>query len=198
MKTTLQLFGLALIIILSSCSSDMLIVKRKYNKGYYVSTGGKVKHQESTQIKDEGKPNENEVVSEEVTGSEEMPITASVDNTPELIQTQNLSRVTEQSASEQAAPVLSKKEQKQQSRLQKKETKRGARSEKKSRTGGDVDSNTILLIILAIIPILSLVAMYLKDGKQITLNFWVNLLLHFIALWWLFGILVVLDVIDLS
>lgn len=60
------------------------------------------------------------------------------------------------------------------------------------------DTDTVILVILSLFPILALVAIYLKDGKSITMNFWIDLILHFIALYWLFAILVVLDVINLA
>ncbi len=63
---------------------------------------------------------------------------------------------------------------------------------------GSADTNLIILVILSLFPILALIAIYLKDGKKITLNFWVDLLLHFLFLYWLFALLVVLDVFSLA
>jgi len=60
------------------------------------------------------------------------------------------------------------------------------------------DSDRIIWVILSLFPILALIAIYLHDGKQITLNFWIDLLLHFVFLYWLFALLVVLDVINLK
>jgi hypothetical protein len=60
------------------------------------------------------------------------------------------------------------------------------------------DSDKIVLVILSFIPILALIAIYLHDGKQITLNFWIDLLLHIVVLYWLFALLVVLDIINLK
>ncbi len=57
----------------------------------------------------------------------------------------------------------------------------------------------IVEIIFCFIPILSLIAMYLKDGKSITLNFWVDLILYITFIGWIiFGLLVVLDVVNLA
>ncbi|MBC7425728.1 MAG: hypothetical protein H7321_04250 [Bacteroidia bacterium] len=67
----------------------------------------------------------------------------------------------------------------------------------KMKTGGDSDANLILLVVLSLFPILCLIAVYLHDG-DITTNFWITLLLHFLLLYWLYALLVVLDVIDLS
>lgn len=60
------------------------------------------------------------------------------------------------------------------------------------------DANTILLVILSLFPILCLIAVYLKDGG-ITLNFWVDLLLHLTVIGaMIFAILVVLDIVNLA
>lgn len=204
MKATFKLLGLALIIFLSSCSSDMLIVKRKYNKGFYVNTGGKAKQNDSPQIankNDAAEEKEIAVIPVAPVATLEMPVTASVDSKPAVIAKSNSVKgriITATVAKQQDNVVMTKSEQKQNAKIQKKAEKREARFAKKLSRSGGIDANTIVLIILAIIPFVSLIAMYLKDGKQITMNFWINLLLHFIALWWLFGILVVLDVIDLS
>ena len=41
--------------------------------------------------------------------------------------------------------------------------------------------------------------MYLHDGKEITLNFWVDLLLYLTFIGWIiFGVLVVLDIVNLA
>jgi hypothetical protein len=61
------------------------------------------------------------------------------------------------------------------------------------------DTELIVLVILSLFPILCLIAIYLKDGKNITLNFWIDLILHitlFGAI--IFALLVVLDVVNLA
>jgi hypothetical protein len=61
------------------------------------------------------------------------------------------------------------------------------------------DSDKIVWVILAFIPILCLIAVYLHDGKTITNNFWITLILHiFLYLECIFALLVVLDVINLK
>lgn len=60
------------------------------------------------------------------------------------------------------------------------------------------DDDKIIWIILSLFPVLALIAIYLHDGKKITANFWIDLILHFIFLYWLFALLVVLDVINLA
>ncbi|MDI1235612.1 MAG: hypothetical protein PSX81_15145 [bacterium] len=75
-------------------------------------------------------------------------------------------------------------------------------SEKKSAYSAspkeNTETETILLVILALFPILCLIAVYLYDGG-ITTNFWIDLLLHLTFIGAIiFALLVVLDVIDLS
>ncbi|MCE9539465.1 MAG: hypothetical protein K8R85_09635, partial [Bacteroidetes bacterium] len=61
------------------------------------------------------------------------------------------------------------------------------------------DDQTILLVILSIFPILALIAIYIKDGKKITLNFWVDLILHLTFVGYIiFALLVVLDIVSLA
>ncbi len=56
------------------------------------------------------------------------------------------------------------------------------------------DTPTILLVILCLFPILALVAIYLHQG-EINSKFWIDLILHFLLLYWLYALLVVLDVL---
>lgn len=61
------------------------------------------------------------------------------------------------------------------------------------------DTNTLILVILSLFPFIALIAMYLKDNNTITLNFWVDLLLHLTIIGYaIFAILVVLDIISLA
>lgn len=70
-------------------------------------------------------------------------------------------------------------------------------SQQQKRSGGD--TNIILLVILSLFPFICLIAMYLHDGKSVTLNFWICLLLHLtIVLWFIFALLVDFDVINLA
>lgn len=68
----------------------------------------------------------------------------------------------------------------------------------KAKKGGS-DTNIIVLVILSLFPILCLIAVFLKDGKSITLNFWIDLLLHLTFIGEIiFALLVVLDVVNLA
>ena len=64
---------------------------------------------------------------------------------------------------------------------------------------GSPDNNLIILIILCFLWWLNLIAVYLHDGKKITLNFWITLLLDFTLIGGIiFSLLVVLDIINLA
>ncbi|MHB8261004.1 MAG: YqaE/Pmp3 family membrane protein [Bacteroidia bacterium] len=65
-------------------------------------------------------------------------------------------------------------------------------------SGGD--TNLIIEIILCFFPFFNLIAMYLKDGKRITLNFWIDLILDCLFFFpgIIFALLVVLDVVNLA
>ena len=67
-------------------------------------------------------------------------------------------------------------------------------------SGGDGDTTLIIEIILCFFPFFNLISMYLKDGKRITLNFWVDLILDclFFLPGIIFALLVVLDVVNLA
>jgi hypothetical protein len=201
MKATLKLVGLAVIIFLSSCSNDMLIVKRKYNKGYYVNTGsGKVKQQETAAAQNNKKnvAEEQAILPAEVAVKEsEMPVTASVATTVPAAVKRNTAPAKVKTVAEYNNVSLTKKEQKKNTRAQKKAAADEIQKSKKLSSGGD--ANLVLLVILAIFPIFSLIAMYVHDGHSITTNFWINLLLHFTVIGYaIFGVLVVLNIVDLS
>lgn len=62
------------------------------------------------------------------------------------------------------------------------------------------NDDKIIQVILALFPILCLIAVYLHDGKKATTNFWVDLILHLLFLLpaVIFALLVVLDIINLA
>lgn len=71
--------------------------------------------------------------------------------------------------------------------------------QKLDKKGVNSDADTLVLVILSLFPILALIAIYIKDGKRITTNFWVDLLLHFLIIGYaIFAILVVLDIVNLA
>ncbi len=198
MRTAIKVLALAAIVLLSSCGSNMLIVKRKYNKGFYVNTGGKVKNHEAPVIKTES---EDIVASaqDETVVSTDMPVTANAENAIVIAKKDNsFSSIRTTSSPVLPAAVSSEKEKNAAAKIQKRLKHLEAKAAKKQKRKQGSDGNVVLLVILSLFPLLSLLAMYLKDGHQVTTNFWVDLLLTFIGLWWLFALLVVFDVVDLS
>ncbi len=80
-----------------------------------------------------------------------------------------------------------------------------ATHQKKSQNTTSISSqkssdDKIIQVILALFPILCLIAIYLHDGKKATTNFWVGLILHLLFLLpaIIFALLVVLDIINLA
>lgn len=61
------------------------------------------------------------------------------------------------------------------------------------------DTELLILVILSLFPFLALIAVFMKDGNNITTNFWIDLLLHFTVIGYIiFALLVVFDIINLS
>ena len=198
MKSKL-LITLAALIVLSGCSSKISLVKRKYNKGYHFAVNhGKKAETPSKMPARTAAVNEQaehvaiikQVVpaaSQEV--QENKPFTAASPNNslkvskpakPALLASASSNPAQEQSASTVKQLDLSKK-------------KMAAQKAKAS------DSDLIIQIILALFPILCLIAIYLHDGKSITLNFWIDLILHITVIGEIiFALLVVLDIVDLG
>lgn len=191
--------ALLAIVFLASCSGKYGVMKRRYNKGYYIAHSSKinnpVQHSEQKELK-----------------TEKMAIKI---NSPE----QSSSNIELASATTIQALTFSKINSEVRTRSTKSEPVATAASrlighdnyhlktidplltehskiKSKPKKADDSSVTKVLLVILCLFPILALVAIFLHDG-DITLNFWIDLLLHFVLLYWLFGILVVLDVVDL-
>ena len=193
MKTNSILLLLS-VFLLASCAGKYSVMKRRYNKGFYVSASGNAKSQDvktpKATVRNLAKVSAAEpapIVNEAVVLASAQPA-----ETMKGKAVAHKATVTRPSKSH-AAPVLA-------GRPAVKDIApvlQQARKEMKAhKTSADADTNKILLIILALFPILSLIAVYLHDGG-VTINFWITLLLHLVFLYWLFALLVVLDVIDL-
>jgi len=191
-------------ILLSSCASQKngLAIKRKYNKGYYIAHNHK-KNNES--VKDN---NTDKVV--KVTESKKVNVVEvelppvktilSVVNSEKLpaVKAEKINEVKYNSVVVDSK-VITASLGKTNLKVSHKTIDIVKQKKSTTTTGGDVDSMTILLIIFCFFPILSLIAMYLHDGESITLNFWINLLLYLTFIGWIiFGVLVVLDVVNLA
>lgn len=189
--------ALMAIVFLASCAGKYGVMKRRYNKGYYIAHSSKINNpvqtKEQKEVKAEKLAVKNSPVFETTTDN------AGLRNT--VISAVAISKTIrpENNNSKKDLSITATAEQKNLNTYQLKSispllTEQNKIKSKPSKS--DDGAMKILLVILCLFPILALVAIYLHDG-DITLNFWIDLLLHFILLYWLFGILVVLDVIDL-
>ncbi len=212
MKTTFKLVGLAIIIVLSSCgSSNMVVLKRKYNTGYYVDFNNKskntsaiasVKQQENKSIISE--PKETSEIVE--TGTPEAnqqnvdyPVTASNDKSIYIASSYKAKAI------ELAKPIIVPSKElnlasANKSKFSIKKALKINHAVKKSVSKRNTDDLFILEVILCFFPFINLIAIYLKDGKQITANFWIDLILDLLFFFpgIIFALLVVLDIISLA
>ncbi|MEO6902115.1 MAG: hypothetical protein ABI315_03095 [Bacteroidia bacterium] len=213
MKTTLKLLALISILTITSCGVKDVVMKRKYNKGYYVDINN-----------NKQKANKNNIVEQPASASPITSVSEEQKLTFEIAQ-QEQNQVTDADLTATAdkthpyiktkAPVDFSTKKNQKTNTIKTDSKNNTVVVKenfktkilKRIVGKKIQStannkttsaNTLLLVILSLFPILALIAIYIKDGNRITTNFWVDLLLHFIFLYWLFALLVVLDVINLA
>jgi hypothetical protein len=191
------IFPLIAMILLSSCGSKFSLQKRKYTKGYYLAGSHHHPAKKSASLGSSGLNSETgsglslpaEPVHEEI-----------VSAMPEASPSENVKPVEPSSKrynSSHVSPALASADHKvliNEEKAFKALERIPMRTQAAKGEGGLM---LVLLIILCFFPILSLIAVYIHDGG-ITLNFWITLLLHFILLYWLFALLVVLDVIDLG
>lgn len=190
-------------IALSSCNGKYTIAKRKYNKGFYVSRSSSNKSNDQ-QIADKKRNiqadlSQTEIVKsttektdkeliDQVKLNDEILISSSSKSDPKIFSNHTNETIALASIQSNHVPmhVNFKKIEISNSKIE--------HSSKK-----DSDSDKIIQIILALFPILCLIAVYLHDGKSIKLNFWIDLLLHLTFIGEIiFALLVVLDIIDLN
>ncbi len=205
MKKIITLFVAAL--LLASCQGKYMIAKRKYNKGYYVSVNKSRSTKPTEQNKQEKltiHQNAKEETVVEIATSlnlNEQVGTVAKENTYQIPQISipetKSGSVTKTTAQQNTSSLLANSSNQsilENNKIKPIEVNQLALHAKK---GGD--TNLILLIILCFLWWLNLIAVYLKDGKDITLNFWVTLLLNLTFIGGvIFALLVVLDVVDLK
>ena len=194
-----QITFLAIIVamVAASCSNkDGMFTKRKYTKGHYVAHAGKVAkpkvNESKTAIVAEANKIQSVAVKQSVipAASNVVASASSVNNKTSVavkpVQTKNTSATT--AAAQTNKPTF----------VQKFVNQRAVNKISSSKSSTASDEQLIIWVILSLFPFLALIAIYLHDGKSITLNFWVDLVLHLIFLYWLFALLVVLDVFTLA
>lgn len=200
MKNLLLLFSVAAIFA-SSCSSKIGIAKRKYGKGYYVSVSQKPKSVEGIK-RNAARPNTpapETVAQVKVNPSEETqnvqdpkPLVAKV---PENTSNQKALTSEPKNVAAQASAGKSNNLKKHAvvKALSAVALNKGASSKRAD------DTNTILLVILCLFWWLNLIAVYLHQGKKITNDFWITLILDItFVLGVIYSILVVLDVLSFA
>jgi len=212
MKTTLNLLALSVVLFLSACSTsdNFSAMKRKYRPGYYVEFGGNKKAQpaidnnKETPVTSNHKKEETAtaetLVNTEKKETTTYPLTASNSDKAYIVPTSRdhgskLTATAKKVSKEQSqASVKSSKFEKI---IANKLTKKIKRERSSS---NDDDTLLIIEIILCFFPFINLIAIFLKDGKQITMNFWIDLILDFLFFLpgIVFALLVVLDVINLG
>lgn len=190
-------------IALSSCNSSYTVAKRKYNKGFYVnrSTGNKTKNQDVAQQKTNKQADllKTEVVLPTI-NTEVAVIETEIINQPvKSFITQDQPKNTKSVNNNESPQTLASANSNYVAKHVNFKKIDISKAENKTTNKKDSDTDLIIQIILALFPILCLIAVYLHDGKSITLNFWIDLLLHLTFIGEIiFAILVVLDVVDLK
>lgn len=181
----------------SACNGKYTIAKRKYNKGFYVSknTGNTTKPVALNKTVRTVEPAEKiETVVVAKSNSEETKIEIApvrtfvapvVENSVSNDKRVSNGHALASTLKTDHSPVTEIKPVKIDLAATQKAAKKG-------------DTHIVLLVILALFPILCLIAVYLHDSG-ITLNFWITLLLHLTIIGaMIFAVLVVLDIVDVS
>lgn len=189
----------ALAIAGSSCSSKIGIAKRKYGKGYYVSVSHSPK-----QVNSKSKLTSPPVYQdkEEVKQVKVSSQVKSDENHGALVSANSIALAPQPEAKKS---VVNKQENPLQANAL---PASGVTSKNKLKRLDSVllsanskadDTNTILLVILCLFWFLNLIAVYLKQGKKITKDFWITLILDItFILGVIYSILVVLDVLSFA
>jgi len=189
-------------IVFSSCNGKYTIAKRKYNKGFYVSrnTGATTKP-EAVAKNTVSKTKPQEVIQTEIVPKSETNTHSTVSSSTNDRSVKNMESkalVSKTSASKITSPLIASKAPISTPEKSFKKIEIGKNAEKVHKKGGS-DSNLIVQVILSLFPIFCLIGVYLHDGKSITLNFWIDLLLHLtIYGCCIFALLVVLDIVNLA
>ncbi|MBX3164609.1 MAG: hypothetical protein KF900_09010 [Bacteroidetes bacterium] len=197
MKSKIILAATVAAVVLSSCATSFGIQKRRYSKGYHVSVTHKNKvENKHGQTKNTVAHTENETVKTEIVNA--APEVKTV-NHVEFAQVASQNTNPQTSTKQQENNVVTASVKQNVVTAKQVDFKPVVMAKKQAQaTGSGGGTNIVVLVILSIFPILALIAVWLHDSKAITLNFWITLILHFVALYWLFALLVVLDIINLD
>lgn len=214
-KKTMKKITLLLIVCIafSQCSQKFSIAKRRYNKGFYIASSKKPENAQPKQNTAVKKETKEQAVLATASGNKPTELatkgninTTAIENnefktwshSSNTINTQKSTSITTKNNYNLTAQAKGKTFVKQQSDqralssalLLNKLIYKGKKAD---------DTNTLILVILSLFPVICLIAVYLKDGKSITMNFWIDLLLHITVIGAIiFAPLVVLDIINLA
>ena len=186
-------FAVVVVILATSCSMQ----KRHYMNGYSLqwnSKKGNISVTEASYIAKQTSKTESKKVTENKT------IVFSQPPTEQVTATNNTSKTLVASANKTvSAPVIKTKVNSFENSVTNHNAKIVERVVTNQESSGG-DTNLIIEIILCLFPFINLIAIYLKDSKHITLNFWIDLILDclFFLPGIVFALLVVLDVINLA
>lgn len=209
MKNLIVIIALAA-FVLSSCSGskNALVMKRKYTKGYFVDAKTK-KHgtkKANTVVLEEKaevakvKPISIELINESTASTEELNLSASSLSKPEAFVVKATTKKSIEVEKEYKSKVIAKTlfNVFEKNTIT---TSDNLKQKKSSSTkGSDADLSLIIMVILCLFPFINLIPVFIKDGKNFTLNFWVTLILDciFFLPGIIFALLVVLDVVNLA
>jgi len=184
-------FIVVLSVVISSCSSlkNTVVLKRKYSKGFHVAHQNS-KHQVSS-IQNE---NQGFQTSEKL---ESLNVPLNHDNVAHEIKELSTNHIVDfkhnTTFSNSKIALTSK------TNIVFKPIYKHVVTAKKVQAKPTFDTQLLILVILSLFPFLALLAIFMKEGNNITTNFWVDLILHFTLIGYIiFALLVVLDIINLS
>jgi uncharacterized membrane protein YqaE (UPF0057 family) len=194
------IFSLIAVIFLSSCANKFSLTKRKYTKGYYFASS---KNNSSGKKENEQK----EVVAKHLSKKNSaLPVESSsaieIKNEPVIAFTNvEMHAVKYVATKKSTSNIIASAKAKEQftSKPQIKAVAKEQPLNKELQKKGSSDANFVLMVILCFFPFINLIPVYLHDGKKVTLNFIITLILDFT---WVLGVvyalLVILDVVDLA
>ncbi|MFL5751790.1 MAG: hypothetical protein ACJ76F_00165 [Bacteroidia bacterium] len=196
MKGLLKLsISCILALSLFSCKNSVELMKRHYNQGFYVSHKSSKNKVKEHKVHTSG-DNEATIASVPVKMLPEKKndpvMTASLQKSalPSIVPANPEHSLNKRTDKAIAAPHKNVSKLSMQHQKHKKAMKAGR---------NESDLNIVIMIILCFFPFICLIPVYLHDGKKVTLNFWLTLLLHLTFIGYIiYSILVVLDVVDLS
>lgn len=191
------------VLLLGSCANKFSLVKRKYNKGYYLDIAGKSSKQDNKQEKTVALNTKkiNTVSDNKEALAEIKPSTIKTLPLVNLNEAQANNSPAKQTVKKNPALVTASANKNLiNTRVNIKTLALKNAESKTSAAKGDSGVSKIILIILCFFPFINLIPVYIHDGNKLTLNFLVTLLLDllFFIPGIIFALLVVLDVVNLA